>query len=507
MEKDFSSIVHDKLVIFLTGFLLSVFISSFAPFGVSAAGSLLILALSMWVYGTREIEDEIFRKKVLIVSIFICACSIGMLRYIAKDFHIIDPYLLAQKEKTASLEVTIISEPREKASYREYIGTLNSYGKEKILVRADLYPEFMYGDKVLFTGTLDEPRTFETETGRVFDYPAYLSKDDIYLILAFAEGSLLSKGNGNVIKEKLFTFKNAFIEKLERNIPDPESSLLSGILLGSEDSLGKEWEDRFRTTGISHIVVLSGYNITLVAESVLKLLTFLPLRAALLGSSIGIILFTLAVGGGASVVRASSMALLVILARATGRKYMIGRALLIVGGVMVFINPKVLVFDFGFQLSFLATIALIWLAPLLSPCLEWCPDKGNLREILSATLATQVTVLPLLLYTTGIFSIMSFPVNMLILPFVPLTMFLGFVTGAVGFLGSWLAFPFGVISQFLLLYILKIVELFSSLQFLTLSLHSFSWIFLVITYGALGYFFLRLKIWQERRLTKKSASL
>lgn len=493
MEKGFSNVIQSRFTSLIAVFLFSIFFSSLFEFKYIQIGVFLfLLGVSSAVYTFWNIDAGELRGKALFVSLAITVFACGVFRYGVKDFYIIDEQLLSQIGNESSLEMMIVAEPVSKGSYREYVGETVGYEKEKVIVRADPYPEFTYGDKVLFQGTLKRPEVFETESGRPFDYPSYLSKDDIFLTLSFAKGKIVSQGNGNFLKTALLLFKKKFIEKFENSIPEPESSLLSGVLLGKEDSFGKDWEDKFRRAGVSHIMVLSGYNITLVAESVLKSLSFLPLRAALFGSSLGIVLFTIAVGWGASVLRASCMALLVILARATGRTYLVGRGLLLAGSIMIFMNPKILVFDFGFQLSFLATAALIWVSPLFESYLKWCPKKWNMREILSATLATQITVLPLLLYTTGTFSLLGIPVNMLILPLVPMVMFFGFVTGAVGFFGSWFAFPFGVISQFLLSYILKVVELSSNVQFLTISLRSFSWLFLVTGYGLLGYLLLRL---------------
>jgi len=493
MEKGLSLITKDRSSVFLFGFLFSVFVSSFFRVSAGFAGFVFLIAAAVFVYSFQVFSKDGLQKNIISLSVFLIAVSFGMFRYGAKEFHIVSPALVEQKDCSVTLEATIVSEPINAGSHRQYVGELKNFNNEKILIRADVYPEFFYGDTVLFTGTLKEPELFETKNGKNFDYPAFLAKDDIFLTLSFAKGEKISEGNGSFLKENLFAFKHSFIEKIEKNIPEPESGLLAGILLGSEDSMPKEWEDKFRTAGISHIVVLSGYNITLVAEAVLWVLSFLALRWALLGSSLGIILFTIAVGGGASVVRASCMALLVLFARATGRKYLIGRALLFVGAIMVLVNPKVLVFDFGFQLSFLATVALIWVAPFFEDRLTWCPKKWKVREILGATLATQLIVLPLLLYTTGELSVVSVIVNLLVLPVVPVAMFFGFITALLGFLASWVAFPFAAVTQFILAYILKIVDLFSQFKFATIRLELFSKFFLILAYGALGSIFWRMR--------------
>ena len=129
-------------------------------------------------------------------------------------------------------------------------------------------------------------------------------------------------------------------------------------------ALGKDLEEVFRTVGIIHIVVLSGYNIMIVADAIMRVLAlfFFPRTRLIIGVGT-IALFAILVGLSATVVRASMMAALVLIARGTGRQYAVLRALAFAGTVMLLINPYLLVYDPVFQLSFLATLGLILLSP------------------------------------------------------------------------------------------------------------------------------------------------
>lgn len=482
MEEIFSKIINDKFVLLIFGFVFSIFLASFIPLGFQISALAILFGIIFLIFKYR-VNSVISSKNVITaIGIFFIAFGFGAARYQIKDFHSIDSILIEHKDTKISLEATIVSEGRVRSGYTEYLGKLPRYDDEKILIRADTYPEFFYGDKVDFTGTLKTPELFISDGGRVFNYPAYLARDDIYLILTFAKGEKISSGNGFFLKEKLFRLKKIFTNSIEEIISEPEAGLLEGILLGSEDSLSSEWNSKFRISGVSHIVVLSGYNITLVAESVLKVLGFLSLNIALFSSSIGIVLFAIMVGGGSSVVRASVMAIFVLLARVTGRTYQIGRALIIAGACMIFWNPKVLVFDFGFQLSFLATIALIWIAPIIERKILWCPERFHIRDILASTIATQIIVMPLLLYTIGDFSLIGIVVNILILPFVPIAMFLGFFAGLFGIISGTLALPVSTLTQAILGYIMFIVDIFSRFGFSIVSISRFHWLFMIIMY-------------------------
>ena len=182
---------------------------------------------------------------------------------------------------------------------------------------------------------------------------------------------------------------------------------------------------------------------------------------------IGVILFVVMTGAGASIVRAGIMALTVIGAKLIGRNYSAPRALLAAGFLMLFQNPKILVFDLSFQLSFLATLGLIYFMPVIERKLYWITTRFKIRETLSQTLSTQITVLPLLIYMSGDVSIVSIPANLLILLFVPVTMLVGFLAVLLSFLTTLLAWPLAYLSYLLLSWILFVSHLFGSLPFAT----------------------------------------
>jgi competence protein ComEC len=159
------------------------------------------------------------------------------------------------------------------------------------------------------------------------------------------------------------------------------------------------------------------------------------------------------------------MATLALVARATGRNYDVARALILAGVFMIFLNPMLLVYDVSFQLSFLATVAVIFLAPRIEKYFLWVPDIFELRDIVSVTVAAYIFVFPFILYQMGNFSLVALPANVLILPFIPFTMALGFLTGFAGLIWYVLAVPFGFISYLFLHYELSVISFFSNLPF------------------------------------------
>jgi competence protein ComEC len=484
-------IFRDPFVLWSVSFLAAVFISSFADFNYPVILFVALLGVVIFLYSIFFIPVD-SRKVFILVSVSFIVLSLGLTRFELKDNHK-DGILLSSVGGPTSLQGVIVEEPIYKNSYRQYV--IKTADDDKILVRGSVYPEYKYGDKIIFEGKLEKPEPFENARGEVFDYPAYLAMDDIYFVMSFASGEFVTSGEGNFIKEKLVALKGAFITAIEENIREPASSLLGGILLGIEDSMGKDLEDAFRTTGVIHIIVLSGYNITLVVDAiywVLSRIRALSQRTIFIAEVLGILLFVLMVGGSPSVVRAALMATLVLLARTTGRTYMVARALLITAVAMVIWNPKTLVFDTGFELSFLATIAIIWIAPFVKAKLGWITEKLGLRAIIADTLSTQVFVLPLLLHKMGLLSVVSLFSNILVLPVIPVSMFFGFFTGLLGMFSSILAFPFAIISQILLSYIIKIIEILAEVPYAAVSISYFPAYLMWIVYFVYGFLILKI---------------
>lgn len=374
--------------------------------------------------------------------------------------------------------------------------------RAKVLAVAPLYPEIAYGSRVMVRGTLAYPEPFETDTGRTFRYDRFLAKDGVFALVESASIDTVAprEGIASLIMQTLLDGKHQFQEGLARAIPEPGASLANGLLTGGKQGLGPALLDAFIVSGLVHIVVLSGYNVMIVAEGVMRALSFLPRRGSAIAAGITIALFVLAAGAGAASVRAGLMAGLALVARATGRTYQVVRALLIVAALMLLMNPLLLAFDPGFQLSFVATLGLILLAPILEARFTNM-RSAFWRELLAATLAAQIAVLPLLLFQTGLFSLVSLPTNLLVLPFVPIAMLLAALAGVVGMVLPALA-PFaGLPAYAVLSFILAIAEFTSALPLASVAVPKFPFWITVIAYLGLGYLIAKMSAKREASLT------
>lgn len=462
-----------KFYLYLGAFFVGVFLGTF--FNINIFHFVFALLVSLFLFFIAIFQKENF-KKVFPLSIFILLFSLGLLRAFLFDFgrDLSEfEFFVGQNVSMSGVIVDEVDKRENNQKITFEVSSLNSDGVQKgvkVLATVNLYENLSYGDEIKIFGKLQKIENFENENGIEFDYINYLGKDNIEYLVYYPKIEVLSSNNGNFIKEKLFSFKHSFVKSFSQVIPEPHASLLAGLTVGAKQSLGTELLGKFRDVGLIHIVVLSGYNVTIIANFIVKIFSFLPKYLSLSLGSLSIVFFAVATGGSATIVRASIMALIAILARATGRTNQMTRALFLAGTVMVLHNPAILTFDPSFQLSFVATLGLIHIAPMIEKYFYFITERFSLREFAVATISTQIAVLPLLMYMTGKISLISPVVNILVLAFIPLTMLLGFITGILGFFSYYLSLIPGYLTYILLSYELFIVDIFSNLSFATISI-------------------------------------
>ena len=473
------------VVCFALGVVFRSFIglgATFAPFLILLGGVLLLLPRLMGGVS----------RKSFFVSFCIIAIGCGVLRtdlvYMDASRYVLDNMV----GHDMVLECIIVDEPDERENVtRLTVGVWDKTAQSeltKVLVSVPLYPVWNYGDRIVLEGVLKKPKNFVSdEGGREFNYIGYLAKSGIYYQMYQPKIELIGRGEGNMIKASLFDMKHAFLEKVSLVLHEPYAALLGGLVVGAKQSLGEDLLEKFRVVGLIHIVVLSGYNVTIIAESIMKVLGFLRpgLRALVGGTSI--VLFAIMTGAGATIVRASIMALLVVVGRALGRNVDLFRLLAIAAFMMVLHNPLIVVFDPSFQLSFLATLGLLLLPPLFEKHFMIVPEKFGLREVAVATIATQIFVLPALIYMMGEVSLVAIFVNLLVLLVIPITMLLGFLAGVFGFISTILSSVFAFFAFIFLYYEVAMVEVFSLLPFASVSVPHVSLFFIVVWYGVYGW--------------------
>lgn len=472
----------------VAGFLLGVFARSFYIFSNQALGFLAVIAfvfIAGWFFTRRPLYA--------LIGIIFFASLAGIARVSITPFSL--PKTFAKDiGKKVVLFGTVVGSPDIRDTKQNVIVSVrDKETSTNVLVSLSRGVNISYGEKVSISGELKKPKPFATEYGRTFRYDRYLAVKGVFSLMQHASLTKI-KPPTNIFPHVygwLIGLKQKFLYALGFALPEPEASLAGGIVAGGTQGLGAGLLKDFVRSGLVHVIVLSGYNVMIVAEAVLLLLSFLSRRKASLCAGFIIGMFVLASGAGASSVRAGLMALFALTALSTGRTYDVTRALVFAVLLMVLWNPLLLAFSFGFDLSVIATLGLILGVPLLEPKLGFIKSTF-LREIVASTTSAQIAVLPLLLYVNGLFSVVALPANFLVLPLVPLAMATSAFAGFFAFFSPALAPLVGLPAYILLHYIISVVHFVANIPFSAFSVPSFSFAWVVVTYISLFLFARRL---------------
>lgn len=439
-----------------------------------------------------------------IILAILCAIATGFFRanFVSENFH--DQNRMIPFSEHIEIEAFIVSEPDRRDNTNHIVVEVDSTTPYRLKVIVAHFKDFKYGEKIFLRGVIDQPEPFETDLGRTFRYDNYLMKDKIHGVMVFPSVKILDGQRRTGLISTILDFKKKFVAEISEILPSPHAPLLSGILLGVKQAMGEDLLEAYRKVGLIHIVVLSGFNVTIIAEAIRRLLSIFNKKIRATLSITAMILFVIMVGAGPTIVRAGVMAALVVLARMSGNNYTVGRSLWFAGACMVFANPFILIHDPSFHLSFLATLGLIHVSPFVEERLRWLPEKFEIHFIVSATIATQIFVFPYMGWAMGEISIISLIVNVITLPFVNFVMLTGFLATVFSFFAKIIAVPWIAITYFLLEYQLIVVEFFAKVPLATVLIPKMGLGFLVSFYSLLASakFF---SITPQFKLVKKSS--
>ena len=325
----------------------------------------------------------------------------------------------------------------------------------QVLIKAPAYATVEYGDLIHATGLLETPPIFED-----FSYRDYLARQDIHSLLRQADIIVIDSHHGFFLWEWLYRFKAHALKTLLAIWPEPEASLLAGILLGVESGIPSDLDEAFVATGTSHIVAISGFNLTIIAGVFIQMANrLLKGRGKTTLPLVGLWLYTILVGASAAVLRAAVMATVMILARRAERATHGPTSLAAAVFFLGMLNPYML-WDVGFQLSLAATLGLILYTEPVTKAFqrlfEHLTDKeraqkivGLLSDALIVTIAAQITTTGVIVGVFHRLSLVTLLTNLLILPAQQYVMLLGGVAliaglllRPVGQILSWLGWVF-----------------------------------------------------------------
>ncbi len=471
------SISKSKLVILFIGFFFTgVFTSHIFHLPYYYSLSLFILSLSLLI----------LNKQYLIYVAAIFCLFAGSAYFYLYNLRVI-PKQLPYGEKIE--KEGMISEPPQIEEGTQKIVVLidNGNNKYRLLSKVPLFPEYKYGDMVSISGKLEKPQNFDN-----FDYVSYLAARKIYATMNEPEKIQVTGSKGNFFYRQIFGLRNLLSEALNKILPQPHSALAEGLILGGRRSMPRNLQDSLSQTGTSHIVAISGFNITILLKVFYEYSTIILSRSlTFYFGALALLGFVIMTGASASVVRAAIMGGLFLLARHIGRRDKIATSLFLTALVMVLLNPYVLASDLGFQLSFLAVLGLIYLDPIIVRKITKVRFAKYLPKILpqtlSATVSAQIMVLPILLGSFGKISLISPLTNVLILPLVPVAMLFVFLAAVSGLFSLILGKAMALLAWVILHYMLSVINIFARFPVLQASSVSMDIYWTLFYYLILGW--------------------
>lgn len=493
---------HVKTLIALTGMIVGVVISEKSTYGTEAAVFALalgILQMGLYFFERRKSRKDVIQDEEKInekVSRFSIPLTSGIF-FIFIALLIVRIQFSIEKnnfvcERVCEFTATIISSPSTKNEYQIFsVRPDSKVGTYDVQVKVPLYPQFEVGERIRLTGRVDVPHTFLPHDGdTTFDYEMYLRTHAIGSEMFFPKVIVLASSTEDYsLRTRLQHLREYFVRNIFFYVSQPEASLAAGMLFGVT-SMSEELTQTFRVAGISHIIVLSGFNIAILISFVLLIFVFLPLVVRVVCAGIFVLFFVLMVGAEASIVRATIMSFIGLAALLIGRAYVARQALIMSLMIIIFYEPINLLHNVSLHLSFLATAGIVYMSDGVKIMLQKVQSK-TYQEIIATTVSAYLATLPYVMYTFGTISLYALFANFIVLPFVPFVMFLTFLVVVTSPLAQMVALIIGYIDTLVAGGIIFVAHVTERLPFASVTV-SFSFTVMCVSYCILvcGYIFL-----------------
>jgi competence protein ComEC len=363
------------------------------------------------------------RRKILWSIVSVSALWVGMFLFL----HEAERWTMLPETTEFSGLTEVIERGATKVFYRPV--TLRPMADDwvggDVLYRAPIDFAGTPGERLDFSCALKRPENFEPG----FDYRNWLaSRGTGYVCERGGRGEIIPTEERS-LRAALYRIQSGFQTQVNMLLPEPESGLLTGLLVGGSDSLASETKAAFARAGLSHIVAVSGYNMSVVADGfvILALIAGLWRRYAVAIAVVGLAGFLLIIDGSAASLRAAIMAWLAFGAYFVGRPSASWNGLLIAASIMLVADPLLIRHDVGFQLSFLATLALLVFARHFETFGFFRTWYGKVAALFLTTVVIELFTLPVVVSSFGTLSLAAPLANALVLPLVPIAMFAGIV--------------------------------------------------------------------------------
>lgn len=439
-------ILADYVFVVMWSYIIGVALFSF--FNVSAVFLSLILISALSLF-TIEFLHKRNVQKLSLLTLIACVL-LGMLVSgfnINKDPQQAEDFLADSRNE--NIEGVIHASPIKKEGFYN----LKTESGQKILLDAP-FTSLHEGDYVTFENNVELIDTNYFYRNTLLAHKIYLhSKNPEITVLASKE------------RENFFNIlRNKLDGNIERAISYPESRVLSAMILGITD-LPSELQNSLSNAGIIHIISISGMHVAVIAAAIFYICAtythFSPQYGVLCTLSL-VALYIIFIGFPAAAIRSGLMIALYFFARATGRKSHIGRITILALFIMLIFNPHLLVYDIGFQLSFLALLGIIYISPQIKELFTKKTDgkvTDVVKETIAISLGAQIATTPVILLNFGNLALLSPLFNIVTVPFLPFILALGTLGMLIGNISTFSS----VIIQFPVYIVLKVIDILSEL--------------------------------------------
>lgn len=285
-----------------------------------------------------------------------------------------------------------------------------------------------------------------------------------------------------------------FADKVRTNIPEPQASLGIGFLTGQKSALPEDLSEALKVAGLTHIVVASGYNLTILVRMARRLFVKVSKFLSAVSSGVMIVLFMAVTGLSPSMTRAGLVSGLSLMAWYYGHKLHPFVLLPFAAAITIAINPSYVWGDLGWQLSFTAFAGVMIAAPLLQHYFYADKEPGVLRQILGETIAAHIVTVPIIALSFGTISHVAIIANILVVPLVPLAMLLTFISGVWAIAGLPFADFIAIPTTWLLGYMVQVATFVSELEWAQSDLAINGWVWLLYGLGVAGVCFWMWKV-------------
>lgn len=417
-------------------------------------------------------------KRLAAVFLILAAFLLGYWRYQSVvETTAID--VTAYLDQEVEIVGRLITEPIVRAGYQSFIIRPNNL-RGAIAVYADLSSAASYGDVIKLTCFLERPSGLED-----FDAARYWRRFGVYGLCYFGNWELRERDRGHWFYKQIVEWRRRIAAMMKTGLPYPESDLGGALVFGVGDKLNAELRAAFSRSGLTHVIAISGLNVSLLVILLFNGTLFLGCRRRIsLGLSlVAVGLYVMTVGAPASAVRAGLMGVLLLLALWLGRLNKLINALVLAAAVTLLNNPFLLRDDIGWQLSFLALLGIIYIYPILRRRLASSYVVVDfLLDGLSLTLAAQLATWPIIAAGFQQLSLVAPLANLVAVWITPVILSSVFLAVFLSSIWSW--WLWWLVPLLSLKYLIGAALFFSQWSWAAVSVKQIGPIFLAIYYIA-----------------------